>query len=540
MDQWFNQLYEIIGKQIESKKTEMILPEIYSELDILARKQNIEELHEIYEFTESNNPIKTNDVTYNKNAYHKLKKEILKRHVMLRDFSILNRDINAYIHDNDQKKINKLLNTWKDSTYVHNYLEEIVFNAKKAKKVYRPEEAKKTVRIKPVVIKEKPLVLTPEPKKEPELELETKPSPKNVIEKKEDLTVSKRGKLPKKNITPEVFIESDSFIETEVILKPKQDRELPKPRVTKVVEKKQSDEVVEVETKPITIVPSKGSYELFFDFVDIISKKYRMIVNVEMLRKLSNPKPNFSRFLLQYIDENDRNSRFFIELFKLLTEYDLVDLITYIIEKSFIIKKLCTYNIGLLNETDLNTKIELLDIVVKQNFIFIKMSDLERKVRFYIDNLGLNDTTTKVIKNKVFEISKFAPLMMESFYATDALGYFKVNFVEREDKGFDPDNLSHLYWAMMLGASTGVYVLRSKYTDFIESMDVVTEMAIHLIKKTDDLDIKFAVKTLATSYIRRIYKIGTQLPDYGDWWARHKDDMLESKHKGLAILNPID
>ncbi len=531
MDQWFNQLYEIIGKQIESKKTEMILPEIYSELDILARKQNIEELLEIYEFTESNNPIKTNDVLYNKKAYHKLKKEILKRHVMLRDFSILNRDIDAYIHDNDQKKINKLLNTWKDSSYVHNYLEEIVFNAKKAKKVYRPEEAKKTVKIKPVVIKEKPVVLTPEPKKGPELELEKKSTPKNIIEKKESLTASKKGTLPKENITPEVFIKSDSFIETEVILKPKVDKELHKPREIKVVD---------VETKPTGIIPSKGSYELFFDFVDIISKKYQMIVNVGMLKKLSNPKPNFSRFLLQYIDEKDRNSRFFIELFKLLTEYDLVDLITYVIEKSFIIKKLCTYNIGLLNETDLDTKIELLDIIVKQDFDFIQMSDYERKVRFYINNLGANDTTTTVIKDKVSEISRFAPLMMESFYATDAIGYFKVNFVEREDRGFDTDNLSHLYWAMMLGVSTGVYVLRTKYSDFIESMNVVTEMAIHLIKKTDDLYIKFAVKTLATSYIRKIYKIGTQLPDYGDWWDRHKDDMLESKHKGLATLNPID
>jgi hypothetical protein len=520
MDQWFNQLFEIIGRQNESKKTEMLLPEIYGELDILTRKQNIIELQEIYEFVEKNSPINTEDPIYNKSAYTKLKKEILKRHVMLRDFSVINRDINKLLLTNNQKEINKMLNVWKDSKYVYNYLQETIFNSKQTKKVSRPEQAKKTVKVKPPVVRTKPIE-KPEPK------------PETV----EPIEVSIVSDVMKPVLTKKVEV-SQKEPELRTIVKPKVDSV---PEV-KVVEPKPVIEERETITdaKPVVIVPPKDPYELFFDCIAIISKRYKMTVNVEMLRKLSNPKPNFSRFLLQYIDEQDRNSRFFIELFKLLTEYDLIDLITYILNKSFKIKKLCTYNIGLLNETDLETKYELLDIIVKQDFDFIKMSDYERKVRLYIENLHAKDNTTEDIQKRVFEISKFAPLMMQTFYASDAIGFFKINIDTVQDRIIESDNLSHLYWSMLLAVSLSVYVLRDKYTDFISSMDCIADMANLLIKKTDDLEIKYAVKTLATSYIRRIYKIGTKLPEYEEWWDRHKDDMLESKHKGLAILNPID
>jgi hypothetical protein len=93
---------------------------------------------------------------------------------------------------------------------------------------------------------------------------------------------------------------------------------------------------------------------------------------------------------------------------------------------------------------------------------------------------------------------------------------------------------------MMLATCLAVYVVRTKHSDFINIINTVAEFSHQLIKRTNDLDIKFAAKTLASSYIRRIYKLGTQLPDYADWWDRYKDDMLESKHKALAKLNPID
>lgn len=574
MDQWFNQLFEIIGRQIESKKVNMLLPEILSELDIVARKQNIVELHEIYEFVLAKNPINTNDDDYNKEALERLKKEILKRHVMLRDFGVLSSDLNELMLAKNQKGINKLLSTWKDSKYVYNYLQEIIYNAKQKKKSYSPERAERTVKLKPTVkAPEKKPAPAPKPKAEKvlkptiekQVEIPTKPvleikpitKPEPVIEEIEqvtkeakkglNLTTPRKTKIENevpyseksfstKEIREESFTEPELFVKPEVLIKPKIDRDVPKPKVKSANTKKE----VILEEKPVEIVTPKDPYQLFFDCVDILSKKYNMIVNLEVLKNLSNPKPNFSRFLVQYIDEQDRNARFFIELFKVLTEYSLEDLITYILDKSFKIKKLCTFNIGLFNVEDFKTKSELLDIIVKQDFDFIKMSSYERKLRLYIDDLNAKDETTLAIKKRVLEISRFAPLMLETFYAADALGFFKINLLTRNDRIIELDNLSHLYWALMYSVTLSVYVVRTKYTDFIESMNTTAEFSNALIKASNDFNIRLTTKTLASSYIRTIYKKALALPDYADWWDRQKDDLLESKHKALALLNPID
>lgn len=586
MDQWFNQLFDIIGKQVEYKKVDMLLPEIYSELDIVARKENIIELHEIYDFVNEKNPVKTEDPDYNKLAHDKLKKEILKRHVMLRDMSILSHDLEELLLTNNQRAVNKFISNWKESKFVSNYLEEIVFNSKKPKKAVRPENVQRTVKVnipkivkEPVVkeVKEKPVpkpkpIIKEAPKKEviadaflePEIELkkevflepvfEPEPEikepiakkvveekileviPKPFVEKKPE-PVKKHRKEKKAKVIdsfPKKKVSKSSFIEpNEVILKPKFDRDLPRPN-----DKTQTQEPTL--NKPAEIHIEKDPYDSFFNCVSILSSKYSMLVNVEMLKKLTNPKPNFSRFLIQYIDEQDRNARFFIELIKVLTEYSLEDIISQIIEKSFKIKKLLCFNTGLFNMEDLNTKSELLDIVKNQDFDFIKMSLYERKLRQYIDNLHAKDSTTEDIKKKTLEISRFAPLLIETFYAADAISFFKINLLEKNDRIVEPGQLSHLYWAMMLSTSVCIYVIRTKHSEYIDSMNCVADFGNQLIKESSDSSIRKACKILASTYIRKIYKMATDLPDYAEWWDRQKDDMLDTKRKALALLNPMD
>ncbi|MBI9009171.1 MAG: hypothetical protein JEZ05_03995 [Tenericutes bacterium] len=602
MDQWFNQLFDIIGRQIESKKVDMLLPEIYSELDIVARKENIIELHEIYEFVNEVNPVKTQDPDYNKLAHDKLKKEILKRHVMLRDMSILSHDLEELLQTHNTKAINKFINNWKESKFVFNYLEEIVFNSKKPKKAARPEDVQRTVKInipkkiiEPVldVEKEKPVpkpkaVVKEAPKKEvkpdplprpkiepkkeviheaflePEIEpkkevfiepvKEPEPEIKEIVETKvvEEKTIKviskpiiqkkpepiKKQRKEKKEKVIESFptkkVSKSSFIEPdEVIIKPKFDRDLPTPND----QTETQDPTLE---KPAEVHVERDPYEKIFNCVSILSSKYSMLVNVEMLKKLTNPKPNFSRFLLQFIDEQDRNARFFIELIKVLTEYNLEDIVSQIIEKSFKIKKLLTFNIGLFNIEDFQTKSELLDIVKNQDFDFIKMSLYERSLRQFIDSLQAKDTTTEDIKKRTLEISRFAPLLIQTFYSADALSFFKINLLDKNDRIVEPGQISQLYWAMMLSTAVTVYVIRTKHSDYIDSMNCVADFANQLIKESSNSSIRLATKILASNYIRRIYKMATDLPDYAEWWDRYKDDLLDTKRKALALLNPMD
>ena len=56
---------------------DLLLPELYSEFDILARNDNTDELTKIYQYINKKNPFQTIDKTYNKNANTILKKKSL-------------------------------------------------------------------------------------------------------------------------------------------------------------------------------------------------------------------------------------------------------------------------------------------------------------------------------------------------------------------------------------------------------------------------------------------------------------------------------
>ena len=59
MDSWFIELFDIISRQRETLKVEMLLKELYGEFDILVRRHSIQELKEIYYYAEEKNQINT-------------------------------------------------------------------------------------------------------------------------------------------------------------------------------------------------------------------------------------------------------------------------------------------------------------------------------------------------------------------------------------------------------------------------------------------------------------------------------------------------
>ncbi|MCK4552459.1 MAG: hypothetical protein KAU02_06020, partial [Tenericutes bacterium] len=140
MDKWFVDLFDIISGQKKTTKMDLLLPELYNEFDILARNDNIEELSEIYQYINDDNPFKTINVEYNNKANVFCKKEVIKRLIILNDYSILDDEFSEILSKNNKKIINDYLEVWRDNIIVTMHLKNI-------KEQFVPVQKKKPIKV---------------------------------------------------------------------------------------------------------------------------------------------------------------------------------------------------------------------------------------------------------------------------------------------------------------------------------------------------------------------------------------------------------
>ncbi len=798
MDSWFIELFDIISRQRETLKVEMLLKELYGEFDILVRRHSIQELKEIYYYTEEKNQINTVNVDFNENAGNELKQEILKRLVMLDDLSIPEQILKNLIKTHKERDIVAYINTWKSFSFVYFHLKDVyqyelelqsrvdpfadvlpdelnktlkeeyiepkekvstlpkldpelvpkpektrTFGRVKKTKTpkdkptsqpIRVEEIKEVIVEKPVeVIKEKVIekpvevikeVIVEKPVEKPKKEKVSrfkKPKTKQpevvkevIVEKPVEVIKEVIVEKPvEKEVVKEVIVEKPVEVIKEVIVEKPVEREVVK-EVEKVVEVpvekevvkevivekpvevikekivekpvevikevivekpvekeviKEVEKVVEVPVekeivkevivekpvevikekivekpvevikevivekpvevikeviveKPVEVIkevikevpvekevikeviiekpvekiiekvvekvvevpvetetikqpnPSTPSTEshrptfkkpkitferplmpeapkvynqenisheekqgLFFNLLDELTFKYNYQINKDVLKRFKNPRPNFNRVLIGYIEETKKDSTYFIELFRLLLQYGETEIMNYIASRSTNLKLLLTFNIGLLNVDDLENKLILLDILSDIDEQYIHMSKLERDLRLYVDSLNLNDQNVLKIYEHVNVITQLAPKMIDQYKAAGAIEYFKQDVWNKTLAILDKDNQAETYWAMILAATLCVCVHRKTDVDYTSSMNCVGEMADHFIKKVDNEAYKTAASTLAKSYIRSIFKQGQLCETYHDWWSRQQDDLLTSKLNNISKLN---
>ena len=532
MDQWFVDLFDIISSQKKTSKMDLLLPELYSEFDILARNDNIDELSEVCQYITDENPFKTINKEYNTKANILCKKEVIKRLVILNDYNILDDEFNQILNTNSKKKVKDYLEMWSDNIIVSMHLKDI-------KNQFIPtvsvKPKKRTVKIKESVIDEFP-----------EMKIKHDLEEKSIIEEKtkdyEIEPVKLEPFIEEEIIEPEVKIKEDLKVETKEKATPK--KEAP---VKTVITRKAETETPIIKAKEIPIpkvvvetkkAPQRSEKEILLSFVDMAIYKYKISINKEIIQNQTNPRRVIFGVMKDFVDETERNTTFFIELFQLLIEYTLDSLVSYIAEKSDMLKKLCILNIGLLNETDTSDIFSILDILKNEDIVYIKESLAERDVRTYIDKYMNNEIETNDLINFSNLASRNAPKMMETHEAIKAIDYFKNNILYNKTRVLDKDNIDVLYWSMILSAVLGVYVTRKNVSNYIDSINYVSEIANKLVNKIDILKIKSNIQFLAISYIRRIYKCGTSSPNYDNWWQKQKDDLQDAKLNALSILRP--
>lgn len=520
MDQWYLELFTLISKQKDTAKVNMLLPELYNEFDLLLRAENYTELLDIYDFVREKNPIDTIDEDFNELTYIKLKKEIIKQLIILNDYSVLEKEIKELLNLGKSQAIKDYIAIWEDNPLVLNFLQEIINYHKKPKTKKEP--------IEPVV----DIV-------EPEIEtLEDNINTTEFNEKESNFEA---------NLEPKKIVVSEPIKPTpEIILK----KHLNKP-IKKVVKKVEKDfkplpEAIDLakpepETDKVTDSPPKSEQaeDLTHQFVDTLISKYNVIINKEKLFSHTKIDRILFSIVKDFVDERDRDRAFFIELFNFFRKYNMESLITYVAEKSITIKKLCHLNIGLINEVNLDSKFDLLDILEGREIDFFKDTLNEREMRLYIDNLIQRDEIADDLIRHASTASIYAPRLSQTFVAIDAINYLKENVKSIQHTIIDIENPVHLYWTMILAACLGIYVVRKDDVDFIECMKCVSVMAVQLIGNINDPEIGLIIKTQAKSYVRRIYAMGMELPEYESWWGRKKDDMLNAKLNAISILNEV-
>ena len=555
MDNWFLELLNIINRQSEERKVEMLLPELYSEFDILARNFDGASLKELYEFINTNNPIHTTDKEYNQISLEKLKRNLLKRMVMIDDLSIIEQELLILISNKKRKASKEYVKSWKDYTYVHERLLDLFTSSysssRPAKKTVKPdiepEPEVKDLVIEESIVEETPLqgefeeIKDNEATEEDVFEsvIESKPDPEPIPEP----IVVEEPEIVEETIKPE--IDEDVISEPEDIQEPVEDpepvvEEEPEPIIKKNPKKNiPSKPVIALDVSiPKTTDRNETTNDpnLFFDFLDVVTVKYPIIINIEALRRLSNPKPSFYRMFVGFIDENERDEDFFIELINYLFEFDLYDFVTYITDKSIRLRKLCIYNIGLLNIKNTTKKFKLIFLLSQENTDYIKNSLLERELRVYIDSLTMADDTTDELYHNCEAITQIAPKQIDTTTAIDSISYFKNHVLNTHDPIIDENNPTHLYWAIILSACLCIYVAREKDYTFTGSMDFVAKKAVRLIEVIEDETQKINVQRLAIDYIRRVYKAGEKSPNYVKWWDRQRDDFFDQKLSAIQTI----
>ncbi len=484
MDSFFDELFQIVKRQVDTNKMDGLLPKVYHEFDVLVQ------LNEIYQYVAKENPIQTSDSLYNGIFYTQLKKEILKRLFQLKDFTSLNEEIDPLILEDSEEAIEEYLQSWEDSILIYNYLRERTLEPIKKK----PETITKTKASKP---KEPVKQELPEPVKKEE----------KVKTKKTTTKVEKEPEAWPTYVAPRV--------------------ETPRREPAKVVK-----------PAPAVRAPSADSPDKpqVLEFVNQFLERYDIVVNREALRKLGNPKPTFFRIVTDYVDTQRRTPYFYIELFLFLEQASYSDLIQHIIARSIRFRKLASVHIGLLQEPQMDSKLKLLDLLKDDETDYIQQSQKEVKLRLFIDGFKQDMETVYTIKKNATAAAIKAPLTVHADLVSGPIHYCKHNILTKVDSIVDETNIAHLYWSMILCACLGIYVTREKVYDFIDSMDYIAHSAVLLIKQINDIHIKLIIVDLAKYYIREIYKAATLTNDFDNWWTRQKDDLLNSKLNGIRNL----
>lgn len=491
MDSFFDELFQIVKRQVDTNKMDGLLPKVYHEFDVLVQYENNDELNEIYHYVARENPIQTNDSLYNDIFYTQLKKEILKRLFQLNDFTSLNEEIDPIMLEGSEDDIERYLQSWEDSILIYNYLRERT--------------------LEPVQKKTKPLPKASDSISEEPIKKDTS----KLVPQKEIVKPKKTPKTVEKE--PEVW---PTYVAP---------RESAPPRETAKV----------VKPAPAVRTPAAESPDKFqvLEFVNQFLERYDIVVNREALRKLGNPKPTFFRIVTDYVDLQQRTPYFYIELFLFLEQASYPDLIEHIIARSIRFRKLASVHIGLLQEPEMDSKLKLLDLLKDNETDYIQQSQKEVKLRLFMDGFKQDMETVYTIKKNATAAAIKAPLTVHADFVSGPIHYCKHNILSRGDSIIDESNIAHLYWSMILCACLGIYVTREKVYDFIDAMDCISHSAVLLIQQISNNPIKIIIQDLAKYYIREIYQAATLTNDYDNWWARQKEDLLNSKLNGISKLS---
>ncbi len=586
MDSWFVELFEILSKQTDMVKTDRFLPELYSEFDILTRSRDLDELQEIYKFVRSANPLKTTNSSYNDRIYIELRKEIIQRLLLLNDFSMIDLDINELLVQGNQRQVDEYLRMWKNKSIVYNRLKDLVDRYKapipqakktpKPKPVEEPEEEiieevpeeQETIISEPAITEEKEIIAPPVT--EPTI----RPTPNLEDSKKADTTAAKTEPIKQAEPEPEILspkvieIEKDPEKKSEPTIKTPPVETKTKPEIKKVEArpKKQDTKIEEIpkrvekqkpEPKKPVIIPKQTpepepvkprpkQFEMdqnkdysFFDFVNLMYERYKIKANIEMLNKMGNPNPTYYRAVIDYIDSEPRDAIFFIDMINFVSGFNHQALVALMIDRSIMLKKLTNFNIAMINEKDIDNRCELLGLLGNDVLEHISLSRHEKKLHKYVKQHEHMDEIAETLQMHAYTAASAAPSMIEAGYATEAIDYFINNVISIKHQLIDIRNMSQIYWSMILAATLGIYVKRSHVTDYTESMDWISGAALLLAEKYEDHDLRATIKTLATSYIQRIYRLGAKSDDYDDWWERQRDDLRSSRDDNLASVSSI-
>ncbi|XFA99021.1 hypothetical protein ACAG96_00220 [Candidatus Izemoplasma sp. B36] len=502
MDQWFKDLFDIIKSQSKTNKMDLLLPELYTEFDILARNRNNSELKEIYKYIKHNNPIKTMDIDFNKKTFLILKKELMLRSILLSDLSVIDEEINDLIITNDQAGINEFINLWKDNLYIYNYLKD--------KTISEKPKTKKMVESKPVEI-------DPEINDDFDDDIE-----EDIIEELDE----------------DIFEDESDIIKEEI----KEEIKTPKPvkELSNIpYEKPKKLEIKKPPKKEIVARDNSQNPELksFYEFVYKLNGLYNLNVNIEKLKLQKNPRRGVFNMLKEYIDQSEKTAEALLDLFNLIKDFNEYELIGYLANHSKVFMKVCTLNIGLLNEKEIAHKKQLIELVQDEVSEYISLSVCEISLREFIDYQNFSDETIDNINKYAVKASISTPNMVKAFEVVDCIEYFNNSLYPKESRVIDMDNITHLYWSMILACYISIYTERDVESDYTKCIRFITEIALKMIQLIDDDSIKLVIKTLAISYVRRAYNSALKCDNYENWWERQKDDLLDAKLESVYFLN---
>jgi len=574
MDSWFSELFEILSRQTESTKVDRFMPKLYDEFDVLTRAKDKEELHEIYQFVRIDNPVKTNDSSYNDKTHQDLKKEVIQRLLLLGDFTMLELDMQELLDEDNTKKIDEYLKAWKSKSIVYNHLKDFIDANRKPEPVFKtnktiiePEESEddfffpepKPIK-KQVVETEEIKTPIPTPKQEkvePEPEVKeviqpeqtTKIEPKAPLIKEPEIKKTDTVEVTKSEPKPEKVVEK-AKPEPKIEKKPEPKAETPKKEIKEPTKKAEPIKTLVPEVKEAVIKPDfrkktedfvleAGKEYSFMDFVTLMSDRYPIRINTEILAAMTAPHQTYYRALIDFIDSEARDATFFIDMMRFIKKFDQQKLIDFIVDRSWALKNLTNFNIAVINEPEADLRTELMSMLGDEVGEHIILSRHEHKLRKYVEEHFHPDETSETLKMHAYKAAVTAPSLGEHGTASDAIDYFVNNVIATKHQLIDIRNMAHVYWSMILAATIAVYVKRSHVSDYTESMDWISGAALLLAEKIEDSDIRTAIRTLATSYVTRIYRLGGKSDDYDDWWARQKDDLRESKNDNITSINSI-